>query len=293
MKYSEVLKSAVDKLNACGHDEAALDAWYLMEEVSGFNRTKWFMNSMATMPETEKVRFEEYVERLLKDEPVSYILENREFMGLSFHVDENVLIPRQDTELLVEEAIEAAKKVLSGNAGSVTETSEFRILDLCTGSGCIAVSVKKFLETYGDKVSVDASDISEKALAVAEKNAADNNISVTFIKSNMFEEICGKYDMIISNPPYIPKVQMEGLDRKVAEYEPHGALYGGEDGLDFYRIIANESVKYLKSGGGLLLEIGFDQGETVPELLKEAGFKEIEVLKDYNNLNRVVKAVWV
>ena len=151
--------------------------------------------------------------------------------------------------------------------------------------------LKKFLEDFGDKVTMDASDISEKALQVAVKNAEENNADIKFIKSNMFEEIRGKYDIIISNPPYIPKIQMDGLDKKVVGYEPYGALYGGEDGLDFYRIIADKSGEYLNHGGRLILEIGFDQGKSVPELLERAGFENIEVIKDYNNLDRVVKAV--
>lgn len=327
MKYSEALKKAVGTLAEHRraetdsawqeHDEAALDVWYLMEEISGYDRAAWFLHSEETMPAEKEAVFFEQCGRLLANEPVSYILGWREFMGLRFHVNRAVLIPRQDTELLAEEAIRIAghaaeglnrigdsictgtereeeQEIKEANGGDRykenRKTEQYRILDLCTGSGCIAVSVKKFLENYGDKIRVDASDISEAALQVAEKNAAENGTEVHFMKSNMFEEISGKYNMIVSNPPYIPKEQIDGLDKKVISYEPYNALYGGKDGLDFYRRIAADAGRYLKPGGSLLLEIGFDQGETVPELLKANGFTQIEVRKDYNHLDRVVTA---
>lgn len=315
MKYAEALKSAVETLAAhrragsapgCQeYDEAALDVWYLMEEISGFDRAAWFLHSEETMPEEKRTVFFEWCGRLLAEEPVSYILGYREFMGLRFHVNEAVLIPRQDTELLAEEAIRIAENEVGGqnrkglkrkelNCKGLNRSAEnestYSILDLCTGSGCIAVSVKKFLEKYGSIIEMDASDISEAALSVAEKNAVENGTEVRFFRSNIFEGISGKYDMILSNPPYIPRDQMEGLEKKVLFYEPHAALYGGKDGLDFYRTIAAEAGKHLKPGGNLILEIGFDQGETVPGLLKENGFSQIRVLKDYNRLDRVVTA---
>lgn len=285
MKYSEAFNEVVELLNNNHHDEAALDAWLIMEEVTGFNKTAWLVHNCEDIPQEQYTCFKEMAERLLADEPVSYILGTREFMGLEFNVNRNVLIPRQDTEHLVEEVLRSCDK-----KENILE-NPVRILDLCTGSGCIAISIKKFLDRKGTASEVIASDISEGALAVAKENAKKNDVQVSFIQSDMFENIEGKFDLIVSNPPYIPASQLRTLENKVVGFEPMGALYGGEDGLSFYRIIANEAKKYIKSGGRLFLEIGFDQGKTVPELLKTAGFEEIEVLKDYNNLDRVVKAV--
>ncbi len=307
MRYSEALKILVKYLKEAGHDEAELDARYLMEDVSGFDRAAWFLHSEDSMPEDKEKVFFALGKRLMTEEPISYILGSREFMGLEFSVNKSVLIPRQDTELLVEEALNEIKNSGRGNKTVVSTApcdmaaSEYgkresagggyRVLDLCTGSGCIAVSILKLSESLGISVKADASDISEKALSTAVENADKNNVCVNFIKSDMFENIDGKYDMIVSNPPYIPEDQYLGLSKRVHDYEPKLALCGGADGMDFYRIIASEAGHHLKQGGRLLLEIGFDQGETVPSLLEKNGFEQIEVKKDYNGLDRVVKAM--
>ncbi|MGN0166024.1 MAG: peptide chain release factor N(5)-glutamine methyltransferase [Lachnospiraceae bacterium] len=292
MKYSEVLKNAVSQLKKINHDEAEIDAWYLMEEVTGFSRAKWFLNSGKEMPEDDRVKFETMVNRLSNNEPVSYIIGSRDFMGLKFYVNPDVLIPRQDTELLVEEAVQHIKENSDSKGQSFEENYVYDILDMCTGSGCIAISIKKMLDEYEIPSAVKASDISLKALEVAKKNAGLNMAEIDFIAGNMFENISGKYDVIVSNPPYIPGEQLEKLDEKVLKYEPDTALYGGEDGLDFYRIIGAEAGAFLKKGGRLMLEIGYDQGESVPEILEQQGFSDIRVLKDYNHLDRVVIAEW-
>lgn len=288
MKYCDVLRQAEEELSWAGNSEAKLDSWYLMEEVSGMNRTEWYLNSHSEMPEEKKNEFEKMVLRLLKGEPVSYIIGSRGFMGYSFVVDENVLIPRQDTELLVEEAL----RIAGDEIGKVPDGdgNTYSILDMCTGSGCIAISIDNMLRESNHKALVTAADISEGALRIAALNNERLGAGVELVQSDMFGNVTGKYNMIVSNPPYIPKAQMDELDKKVVDYEPYSALYGGSDGLDFYRIIAREAGDYLEAGGWLLLEIGFDQGESVPELLLEYGFENIKVLKDYNNLDRVVTA---
>lgn len=288
MKYSEVLKQATEKLSLAGNKEAKLDAWYLMEEVSKMSRTQWYLDCQNEMPKEKQEEFNRMLLRLLSGEPVSYIIGTRGFMGYDFVVDENVLIPRQDTELLVEEAINIATKHLAKNPLATNES--LKVLDMCTGSGCIAISIDKMLRESGQQVSVSAADISEGALKTATLNNERLGANVEFIHSDMFDSVSGKYNMIVSNPPYIPKVQMDELEKKVVDYEPYSALYGGMDGLDFYRIIAKEAGDYLEDDGWLLLEIGYDQGESVPALLAEYGFNSIKVLKDYNNLNRVVIA---
>ena len=199
-------------------------------------------------------------------------------MGLTFKVNEHVLIPRQDTEVLVEEALNYVR-------------SGMDILDVCTGSGCILLSVLKLGEKkcrgilHGTGV-----DLSREALQVAEENAGRLHVEATFLHSDLFAEVQGQYDMILSNPPYIEKAVVETLEEEVRIHEPRMALDGGEDGLDFYRKITAESVQYLRKGGRLLFEIGYDQGEAVSALMKEH-FAEVRVIQDLAGLDRVVSGV--
>ena len=209
---------------------------------------------------------------LEKGYPLQYITHQQSFWGLDFYVDENVLIPQPDTEIAVEYAIKKLKF-----------KQNQRVLDLCTGSGAIAISV-----AVNSNAKVWASDISEKALEIAKKNAIENNADVNFILSNMFENIAGQFDIIISNPPYIESSTIPTLDIEV-QNEPHLALDGGSDGLDFYRIIANQAQDYLNEDGILILEIGYNQKEAVEDLLK-ANFINIETYKDYANNDRVIVA---
>lgn len=209
---------------------------------------------------------------LEKGYPLQYITHQQSFWGLDFYVDENVLIPQPDTEIAVERALKILR--LRHNQ---------RVLDLCTGSGAIAISV-----AVNSNAKVWASDVSEKALEIAKKNAIDNNADVNFILSNMFENINGQFDIIISNPPYIETNTIPTLDLEV-QNEPHLALDGGSDGLDFYRTIANHAPDYLNEDGILILEIGYNQKEAVEDLLK-ANFINIETYKDYANNDRVIVA---
>ena len=208
------------------------------------------------LTEKEEQDYLKYIELLKQGEPIEHITHQKEFMKLNFYVDENVLIPRQDTEILVEEVITIAKK-----------TRAKKILDLCTGSGAIAVSLAKYLEN----VQITALDISGKALDIAIANAKNNHVQdkITFVESNLFENLAPeKYDIIVSNPPYIRRKELEILDREVKR-EPQLALDGGEDGLDFYRKIIDIGYQYLKYGGYICLEIGYDQKEEIMQIIKD------------------------
>ena len=204
--------------------------------------------------------------------PLQQIIGRQSFMGLDFYVDENVLIPRQDTELLVEEAL---KELHDG----------MRILDMCTGSGCILLSLLK----YSNDCEGIGADISEEALKVVERNRVQLGLeNAAFIRSDLFEAVEGKFDLLVSNPPYICSDVIDTLMPEVREHEPRQALDGSADGLHFYRRILAECRAYLKPGGMLLFEIGYDQGEAVKRLMEENGFLEVEVKKDYGGLDRVV-----
>lgn len=208
------------------------------------------------LTEKEEQDYLKYIELLTQGEPIEHITHQKEFMKLNFYVDENVLIPRQDTEVLVEEVMKIAKKIRAK-----------KILDLCTGSGAIAVSLAKYLEN----IQLTALDISGKALDIAIANAKNNHVQdkITFVESNLFQNLGQeKYDIIVSNPPYIRRKELETLDREVRK-EPRLALDGGEDGLYFYREIIDRGYEYLKYGGYICLEIGYDQKEEVMQIIKD------------------------
>lgn len=254
-------------------DEASNEALILLEYLMNTERSDLFSHPEREVDEETFLKFAGLIDRRNSGEPVQYITGKTYFFGLEFYCNRNVLIPRFDTEILVEEAIKRSPK------GA-------KVLDLCTGSGIIALCVKHERED----LSVTGSDISEDALKVASKNKDNLSLDVSFVQSDMFENIDSGYDVLLSNPPYIRKEVIEGLDVKVKDYEPYSALCGGEDGLDFYRIIAEESRKIMKNNSLLIVEIGFDQGEEVKELFMENGFDDIEIIKDLNGLNRVVVA---
>ena len=222
--------------------------------------------------------YNKMIERVKNGEPIQYILNKQEFMGLDFYVDKNVLIPQPDTENLVEEVIAISEDIKKTK-------NEIRILDMCTGSGAIAVSLAKYVE----KTLIYASDISENALKIAEENAIRNSVNVVFFKSDVFKNILldFKFDIIVSNPPYIETKVIPELSKEV-RLEPELALDGGEDGLKFYREIIKNAKDYLTEDGYLAFEIGYDQRESVMTLLRENGYKNVYFKKDLSGNDRVV-----
>ena len=218
------------------------------------------------------------IKRRADGEPYAYLIGEKEFMKLNFKVNEYTLIPREDTEILVQKAIDIARQNCNDN-------KKIEILDMCTGSGCIAISLAKYIKY----AYVDAVDVSEKALEIARENAEMNNVKVNFIQSDLFENIEKKYDIIVSNPPYIALDDISNLQNEI-KHEPILALNGGYDGLDFYRKISKESKNYLKDNGVLLFEIGFNQGQDVSSILNYNDYKNIEITKDLSGNDRVVCA---
>ena len=260
-------------------EDASVDAWLLMEFVTGMSRTRFFVDGISRMRLEEEERYFQLIEKRARRIPLQHLTGVQEFMGLEFMVNEHVLVPRQDTELLVLEAEKQLRKISVETPG---------VLDMCTGSGCIAISLK----ARNPQIQCIATDISEKALEMAKKNAEKMQSEIVFVHTDMFSNITGTFDMIVSNPPYIPTKVIESLEEEVRLYDPFSALDGKEDGLYFYRILAKESPRFLKDGGWIYMEIGHDQSASVEALLKEAGFEEIRTEKDLAGLDRVVCGVY-
>ena len=277
MTYRSMVTEGGRVLAAAGVPEAELDAWYLLEylrkERGERSDRQWYLLNREDEARAEEEKaYQELIERRAKRIPLQQITGEQEFMGLSFRVNEHVLIPRQDTEILVEEIM---RDLHDG----------IRILDMCTGSGCILLS----LLHYSNDCSGVGVDVSEDALAIARQNAdrlAEKQ--AVFIQSDLFEKVEGSFDLIVSNPPYIRSQEIAGLMPEVREHEPHLALDGKDDGLHFYREIIKGAMPHLKRGGQLFFEIGYDQGEAVQALLAANGYTEIAVVKDYAGLDRVV-----
>ena len=329
MTYRSLLEEGKQRLENSGVPDPAVDAWYLMAEAFGITRTGYLMQMSDEAPDGPRERWEQMLSLREQRIPLQHILGEQEFMGYSFRVNDQVLIPRPETELLAERTIEEAQirldRRFSGKlpetagrlpepaAGKAAETAAgkavcepLRILDLCTGSGCIAISVYLALREYtgsrklssGSGAEADGlfcitgSDLSEGALETARENARQLQADVQFVQSDLFHDLNGVYDLIVSNPPYIPTSGIEDLQEEVRLYDPKTALDGGTDGLDFYRRIAAEASSRLSEGGILLLEIGCDQSGEVCGLLRQQGFRQIRVLKALNGLDRVVTAVF-
>lgn len=259
------------------------EAELLFTHILDCSRVSLYQNKDKILDRDKLELIASVLKRRLNAEPLQYILGKTEFMGLDFIVNPSVLIPRPETEILVETALKYL--LISKDDGSVA--GSHRILDLCTGSGCIAVALAKNLAS----ASVDASDISYEALEVARENAALNNVAVNFIQSDLFKSkliLTGSYDMIISNPPYIVADEIKGLEPEV-QREPRLALDAGSDGLDFYRRIIMDAHSFLKVNGLLLFEMGFNQRPALEELFVNSKlFQIIRVIKDYNNIDRVI-----
>lgn len=282
----ELLKEGSMQLRAAGITEADTDAWLLFSSCMGLNRTEYLMRSDAVVPDDKAEEYLGKLKRRAGREPVQYIEETAPFMGFDFYVNENVLIPRMDTEILVSEAIKRARIMFSQRQHDVN----FRILDMCTGSGCIAQSTYLLLKNEGCTVEVDAVDISEKALEVARINASRLGAQVKLIRGNLFENVDNKYSMILSNPPYIRTDVIADLEPEVREHEPMLALDGTADGLYFYREITDKAWEYLENNGILMYEIGYDQALEVSDMLRQRGYTDIAVIKDFAGLDRVVAA---
>lgn len=251
--------------------EAALDAWYLLEYVGKFDRSYYYLHYKDDLEDEKWSEYEILVKKRAEHIPLQYITGTQEFMGLEFKVNPYVLIPRQDTEILVETTLGILRP-------------EMKVLDLCTGSGCIIISLMHFAK---DIVGF-GSDISKQALLTARENAKANEVEVEWVRSDLFQNITGTFDVIVSNPPYIPTGIIETLMPEVRDFEPVEALDGREDGLFFYDRIIQESNDFLNTGGYLLFEIGHDQGEAVSARMKQGGFEQVRVIRDLSGLNRVV-----
>lgn len=278
MTIREILIKYMEKLSSIS-DTPKLDTEILLQKALGdVDRLYIQLNLDKKLSDEELKCFNEMINDRLNGRPIAYIVKNREFMALDFYVEEGVLIPRPDTEPLVEEVIELSKGM-----------KDVTIVDIGTGSGAISVSLAKYIKSS----YVYSLDISDKALSIGKKNAVNNEVDdkIEFIKSDVFTGIKDrnlKLDIIVSNPPYIKKEDIKTLHTQVKDYEPYIALEGGEDGLDFYRTITEESLKYLKSNGILAFEVGHDQANDVCTIMKNHGYKKIYTKKDLQGIDRVV-----
>lgn len=275
MTYGELYGYGKLALEAAGVTEAALDARLLLEHICRTDRNELIVHADRERSDLEEQFYRMVIEKRAARFPLQHITGEQEFMGLSFRVNEHTLIPRQDTEILVEEAM----RYLGDG---------MRILDMCTGSGCILLSLLR----YSNECEGIGIDISGKALEVARENAGRLQLAAVFLEGDLFAPLegvdVGLFDMIVSNPPYIETAVIDTLMPEVRWHEPLGALDGGADGLYFYRKITAQAQAYMRKGAYLFLEIGCAQAQAVAALMQEAGFEKIEVLKDYAGLDRVV-----
>lgn len=276
MTVRELLEQGTRLLGQAGVEESASDAWILLEYVTGLDRAHYYMEMMSAVSADKEQRYLELIKQRSGRVPVQQITNEAWFMGLPFFVNEHVLIPRLDTEVLVEKVLKTVRPGM-------------RILDMCTGSGCILLSL---LHEEESLKGVGA-DISPDALDVARRNSVQLRLDerAEFVRTDLFEAIPGdeKFDIIVSNPPYIRSDVIPGLMEEVRDHEPLLALDGHEDGLFFYRRIVREARRCLKPGGRLFFEIGFDQGDVLRELLTEAGYKDVAITRDLAGLNRVAE----
>lgn len=281
MTYRECYEQGCRTLQAAGIEEAALDARLLLEAVCGTDRNDLLVHGeQPVVPEAEE-KYLNWIRQRAEHIPLQQLTGEQGFMGLTFSVNEHVLIPRQDTEILVEEVL---KELHDG----------MRVLDMCTGSGCILLS----LLHYSNDCEGLGVDLSAEALEVAGRNVLkvltpEKAEHAHFLQSDLFEKVEGKFEIIVSNPPYIASAEVEKLMPEVRDHEPRMALDGTEDGLYFYRRIIEEAGKHLVSSGMLFFEIGYDQGQAVSELMRTEGYCDVQVVQDYAGLDRVVFGTYV
>ena len=281
MQYAKLYQIGKEQLQKAGITDAELDARLLLEFICHTDRNALYAHGDQEIEDEKMQDFLQLIEKRAVHIPLQHLTGEQNFMGLDFLVNEHVLIPRQDTEILVEEVL---KELHDG----------MRVLDMCTGSGCILLS----LLHYSNACEGLGVDLSADALEVAEQNAetlldAANADRVHFLQSDLFDKVEGKFDIIVSNPPYIASAEVEKLMPEVRDYEPRMALDGTEDGLHFYRRIIEEAGKHLVSSGMLFFEIGYDQGQAVSELMRTEGYREVQVVQDYAGLDRVVFGTYV
>ena len=273
MTFRQALEYGIKILESENITDAKIDAWLLLAYVSEMTKAQYFLKQNDQIDELILYKYKDVLLKRAGRTPLQHITGEQDFMGLTFWVNEHVLIPRQDTETLVEEAL---KVIPSGS----------HILDLCTGSGCVIIS----LAALGQGISGIGVDISEKALEVARENASRLvGAKVVFQKGDLWQSVTGKFNAIVSNPPYIPTDEVEKLEVEVKDHEPRLALDGTADGLHFYREITAHAAEYLCESGWLLVEIGYDQGLAVKDLFIKNGFKEVAIIKDLSGNDRVVK----
>lgn len=285
MKIQKLWMKGYKTLSEAGIENARLDAGYILEWVLKCSHSELLLHPEREVAEADIKQYSRAIERRSLHEPLQYITGEQEFMGYSFQVNENVLIPRQDTEVLVETVLNSPKAKMQG--------CECRILDLCCGSGCIGISLWKQMQKRPEiyaKPLVTLADISKEALQVAGLNKIRLDVEAELIESDLFDKIGGRYDIIVSNPPYIKSQEVGTLMPEVLNHEPRLALDGAEDGLKFYRTITKQAMQYLEDTGYLFFEIGYNQAEDVRNLLADTGFYNITVVKDLAGLNRVIYA---
>ncbi len=272
MTKQQLLCWGEDRLKEANIEEAVLNAWYLFEYSLPTNRMSFLMDRNKSVSDKQIEQYKELIEKRAKHIPLQHLTGVQEFMGYPFQVNEFVLIPRQDTEILVEEVLK--------------EANGKKVLDMCTGSGCIIISLSK-LSNLQKAVGVD---ISKEALKVAKENVIALEVDVDLIESDLFSNINKEeiFDIIVSNPPYIESCEVDRLMPEVKDHEPRLALDGMEDGLYFYRKIVKEAKNHLTKNGALFFEIGYNQGKAVSELMIENGYREVKVMKDLCGLDRVV-----
>ncbi len=277
MKLRTAVEAGRDLLKNAGIEDAAFDARFIMEHALGIEHEQFFMASFQDLDPACFKPFFEGIRQRCDHVPLQHIVGSICFMGLDIHTDGRALIPRQETELLAERAVKYSEE----------QPDRLTTLDLCTGSGCIAIALARL----GNFASVTASELSDEALELAAENIRACDAEVELVKSDMFSSLDGRrFDVIVSNPPYIRRDEIAGLMEEVRAHDPLMALDGGADGLDYYRIIAAQAGEHLNENGLLLLEIGSEQGEDVKRLLEAEGFTDIEIHKDYAWLDRIVSA---
>ena len=291
MNIQELRKTVHDKLIKCGIEDASFKTDLLICHILNMSKTELLLKYNQIVDQVTEESINKSLLDIINGKPIQYIINKQEFMGLEFYVDENVLIPQPDTETLVEEAIKRIYAMHKNNKQKI------KILDLCTGSGAIAISIDTYIKKQIEqgkmkdlKVEFVATDISEKAIEVAKRNAKLHNANIKFIVSDMFDNIYETdFDLIVSNPPYIETKTIPTLSKEV-QNEPHIALDGGEDGLELYRIIARQGFKYMKKEGSIIVEIGYNQKESIIQLFRKyREYVNIKCLKDLGGNDRLVE----